>query len=301
MSIDVNCLDLILEEFKEKIFYIQSSSHFIKGILREASENSRTQYEKEKTWKVGIHSSDTHTMTCKDIFNGGITKIESKEFSIDEYSQIYEEIRNKQYQWLLVGAYEAYENYLKKLYSYIGFIDHDFWQAKDFGSISLNEIKNNDLSWFVNRLEKDRIKNTNDISKQIYKKMPILKKILAIRKRDDPRKIDYEFMIQLITQLRHIIVHNNGTTDKSEFIKELLKEIGRNNNKSEDQNYIDIVNWYFGIKKMNNTVCLTEVHDPHGKFMHCDRLNDLVEVIASYAILMHDIAKMHLESKTNKD
>lgn len=301
MTIDLNCLDLVLEEFKEKIFYIQSSSHFIKEILREASENSRTQYEKEKAWKVKIHSSDTHTMTCEDIFNGGKTKIRSKEFSIDEYSQIYEEIRNKQYQWLLVGAYEAYEDYLKKLYSYIGYLDHDFWQAKDFGSISLNQIKNNDLSWFVNRLEKDRIKNTDDISKQIYKKIPMLKKILAIRKRDDPRKIDYEFMIQLIAQLRHIIVHNNGTTDKSEFIKERLKEIGRNNNKSEDQNYIDIVNWYFGIKKMSNTVCLTEIHDPHRKFMRYDRLNDLVEVIASYAMLMHNIAKMHLESKTNKD
>lgn len=145
MNSEVNYLDHILEEFKEKIFYIQSSSHFIKGVLREASENSRTQYEKEKTWKVKTHSSTTHTMICEDIFNGGITKIGSKEFSIDEYSKIYKEIGNKQYQWLLVGAYEAYENYLKKLYANIRDLDHDFCEAKDLDKISL---KNRDLIWF---------------------------------------------------------------------------------------------------------------------------------------------------------
>lgn len=104
-------------------------------------------------------------------------------------------------------------------------------------------------------------------------------------------------MILLIENLRHIIVHNNGTTDKSEFIKKILKKFGRNNPKNDNQNYIDIVNCYFGIKEMSNTVCLTELYDPHRKFMLFDRLNDLIEIIASYALFIHKSTKMYLENK----
>lgn len=56
--------------------------------------------------------------------------------------------KNKQYQWLLLEAYEEFEDCLEKLYAYAGYVDHNFWPLKDFGNISLNELTHKPFEWF---------------------------------------------------------------------------------------------------------------------------------------------------------
>lgn len=298
MNITVNSLDIIFDEFKEKIVHINCCQGFTKSISKTALKDLKDQYEREKAYGLEIQSSDTMVMFCEDILSGVKVSIGSKEFSIDEYFSIHAKIRNKQYQWLLVEAYEVFESYLKKLYANIGYFDNDFWEQKDFGRISISEIKNCDLNWFIQQMKENK-KTPDSILRQIHKKIPVLNIILAHKKKNNPKEIDYRFMVNLISKLRHIIVHNNGITDKSEFIKNRLKEIGRNSYGGKNQKYIDIVSWYFGIEQLSNTVCLTEARHPTGKLMYYDRLNDLVEVIASYAMFIHNITKKHLESKIN--
>lgn len=296
MNTTINFLDIIFDEFKEKIIHINCCQGFTESISKTALKDLKNQYEKEKAYGLEIQSSDTMVTFCEDILSGVKISIGSKEFSIDEYFSIHVKIRNRQYQWLLVEAYEAFEGYLKKLYANIGYFDNDFWEQKDFGKISISEIKDCDPNWFVQQVKR---KTPDSILKQIHKKMPILDAILVHKKRDNPQEVDYKFMVNLISKLRHIIVHCNGITDKSKFTEKCLKEIGRNGNGIENQKYIDIVSWYFGIEQLSNTVCLIEVGDSTEKHMQYDRLNDLVEVIASYAMFIHKITKMHLEGKIN--
>ncbi|TRX76600.1 hypothetical protein [Pseudomonas mangiferae] len=57
----------------------------------------------------------------------------------------------KQFQWLLVDAYEAYERFLIGAYAAAGDLNDALWPLKDYGQSTANELKKLD---FETRFEK---------------------------------------------------------------------------------------------------------------------------------------------------
>lgn len=305
MTATVNFLDKLFDEFKDKIVQINFYKMFAKSVSRTALQNLNKEYERAK--EQGRESSITHmtNMICKDILKGEKVVIGFKDASIEERTRILALHHNRQYQWLLVEAYEAFEDYLTKLYAYSGYLDNDFWKEQDYGKKTTGEIKSQNVTWFIKQA-KNKKRLPDSILKQVKKKIPSLAHILATRKKNDQLNIDYEFMIILVSQLRHIIVHQHGVTNKNKFIKLRLENYPLANKSCvEKQDYTDIINCFFGTGQLENLIALLEIHDstsklPKGMMHFMDRLGDLLAMITSYAMLLHNLTRSHLEAKSHK-
>lgn len=304
MTVTENYLDEIFDEFKDKIVQINFYQGFAKSVSKTELINLNKEYERAK--EQGEELSITHmtNMICKDILKGQKVVIGSMDASIEERSRILALHHNRQYQWLLVEAYEAFEDYLTKLYAYNGYLDNDFWEQQDFGEKTIDEIKSQDVTWFIKQAKKKKLK-PESILKQVNKKIPALARILAIGKKNDPLNIDYEFMIILVSKFRHIIVHRHGITDKNKFINFRSEEYPLANKSCiEKQDYTGVINCYFGTGQLENLIALLEVPDPTSKLpigvYFLDRLGDLLAMITSYAMLIHNLMRSHLEGKNHK-
>lgn len=281
-------VDEIFDKFKKQINYIIlyqiiSKSISIQGLEQQKKTNKLLVKLGEESIKFNHEA-----FKYKDILKDEIIEIQNDELNFDQLNHEYVLHLNKQYQWLLVEAYEVFEDYLTKLYANIGYLDNDFWQMQDFGEYSINEIKDLNVDWFIDQTIKKRDK-PKSILAQIKKKMPSLTEKLAPKIKDNPNE-DYEFMMSLISEIRHIIVHNNGKTNKSEFCERVLIKIGRCNNGKPSQAYADVINPYFGSsEKHSDLVVLTN-----------NKFNKLLGVIVSYATLIHGLTPEHFVKKINK-
>lgn len=286
-----NYLDIIFDEFKERIVHVNFTQSFTKSISEAALINLNKEYEITK--EQGRESSIKHmtNMICNDILRDQKIVIGSKSASYEEHQKILLLQHNRQYQWLLVEAYEAFEDYLAKLYAYFGYRDNDFWEKKDFKKLLADEIKTKSLDWFIKEA-KNKKKRPESILEQMNKNIPSLDKILVARKREDPL-VDYEFTVVLVSRLRHRIVHRRGYADKNKFISSLLAaQLLATKLKNEKHNYTDLINAHFGSGELDGLIALLEVPDPSSKLsgLFIDRLGILLGGITSYAMLLHGLA-----------
>lgn len=163
--------------------------------------------------------------------------------------------KNKQYQWLLAEAYEAFEDFLENAYAFAGFNDNNFWPLQDYGNISLKKVQEKPLSWFVTQAKKK-----NDTPSSIINKFrEIFPEIVSVEQKNS-LGVNLRLAIIFIELLRHVIVHKSGTvSDKDEFIKRVLQKAGLYNNGRADEKYIQYINAHFGSAEYENTITLLEV------------------------------------------
>jgi len=226
-------------------------------------------------------------------YTGVLESIDHKKLKIEERIEIVELHKNKQYQWLLAEAYEAYEDYLEDLYACIGLIDHSFWLARDFGDISLSEIPQQEIAWF-----KAQVKQKKDKPKSILftlrKNIPSITQVELNNKNN----IHYQFATLMIENFRHIIVHNNGNfNNKLEFTKNLLHKSGiKNHFKPNLEIYL---NKYTGNKDGIDFILLLEKKIA-GNFMFLDQLDGLINVLLSHALIINTETINYLNNKNEK-
>lgn len=287
-----NHLDTIFEEFKERIVHVSFTQSFTKSVSKAAMDKLRMEFENARNQDRESSLSLMTNMICMDLLQNQKIVIGFKDASYTEHLQTLQLQHNRQYQWLLAEAYEAFEAYLIKLYAYCGYSEKSFWKDENFKGIATEEITRLELDWFIKKAKR---KPLEEMLKQINVKVPSLSQILAIRRRDDPLNIDYEFTIILISKLRHKIVHAHGYANKQEFIKSRLKEYPLANIlDTEKQSYIDIMNSIFGNGQFDNLIALLELHDPRQPMIFVDRLGNLLARLTSYAMLLHGLVKSHL-------
>lgn len=295
MSITEKDLDNIFEEFKERIVHVNFTQSVTKSVSKAALNKLHKEYEIVLDQAREASISRMTNMTCMDILRNQKILIGFKDAPYAEHEQILLLQHNRQYQWLLVEAYEAFEDYLEKLYAYSGYLDNDFWKVKNFEGKSANEINRLGLDWFISKAKGGKLE---DKLIQVNAKIPSLAQILAIRKRCDPLDIDYEFTAILVSKLRHKIVHARGYAKKDEFIKSRLTEYPLANMlEAERPAYIDVMSSIFGNGQLENLIALLEVHDSTHPMMFVDRLGDLLARVTSYAMLLHGLVKSHLAGK----
>lgn len=283
--------DFFQEPFNKFIKQIEQIN-FYKSLIDESVETKYKQLLEQKNMKPKSWTEDDFFtgavgLSFYNPFNGEYEHLSVYERTINKDIKSLEYHYNKQYQWLLVEAYEAYEKFLSNLYAYTGYIDNSFWTMEDFGKISLNELTNKELHWFI-----ERSKKPNEILKQIRLKIPTLKDY----EKDNRIGIDFKLHITLIEKLRHIIVHKSGETKKELFIEKMLKELGVYNNGNYNKEYDELINIYF--KKDNNidTVVLLDIQNSNNYYRHdrfSPRLNDLI----SYSHMLNHLILSILKDK----
>lgn len=140
----------------------------------------------------------------------------------DQLLQHLEDYINQQHLWLLVSAFEAYEQFFKDLYGCIGFLDKFLWRCGDFGDISIPQVGKKDITWYLNQSNNKIARhNIDNILKHLRQVWP------NFSEHETEHQPDLLIRIGLATTLRHIIVHSRGIVDLDEFFEILGRNTGR--------------------------------------------------------------------------
>lgn len=122
---------------------------------------------------------------------------------------------NRQYQWSLVGTFEAYERFVKDLYSALGYLDNNSWECKDLGGISPADVKNQKLAWFKDQTRGSVARNNCDnIFSRFRKAFPNIGTI--------EQASDILIPCKTAELFRHWIVHSHATIGSLDLFWESL-------------------------------------------------------------------------------
>lgn len=269
-------LDSQLDDFKKTIVQINTYKSFTKSLANKFSvyEQSLEDFNliKKRSEATNNEWSTSINFRIKDYDTGSFKSLEYNEFTNDHFKSFELELKNRQYQFLLLHAFEAFEKYLKFAASQIGYIKN----GKSFSPTA-----------FIQRL---------------HVIIPTIPRVIKIRNENDKKLLDEINLLltfSLIEQLRHQITHANGYAhDKDIFIKKCLDRIGRYNEGKPKLEYTDYINNFFGSRKYENLICLIEVKDNLKPFIYYDRLGDLIQELVSYILFINVYIKQHKATAT---
>ena len=259
-------------------------------------QESYTKYLTEIEKHIKNHSSTDFYSSKNPVYFDILNKHEKiiNDLQIDKtLEQTSDDIffhYNKQMQWFLVEAYEIYEKFIDNLYSLMGYLDNDFWNLSDFGEIQFNDISNKNEDWFFVQIKKKKDKP--------YSIVKIFEKRFDLKQYYDKEipNLNYDFLMQLISEFRHAIVHDKGFLDKT-FLKDKLFKKHGINGKALMKEYEDFIDLFYGKDEYKNLIYLTKVK---GKSLFpYDRRLMLTQHILSYANLLTQMSIKYLEK--NKD
>lgn len=273
--------------FLEKVTEISSYA----GFIIEDSTNLYKKYlqEQKELSKKNSFSDDEKIASKRPVYFDILNKNEKMigDFilskSIDELKDSAVYHNNKQLQWLFVEAYELYEKFIVDLYSLVGHLDNDFWDAKDFGEIQINLIKNQGLEWFQ--------KQANKKENTPYTIIKIFDKRLNLQLHWDKKEPlqNYDFLMALISKFRNAIVHDKGFLNKENLSDTLLKGINGDARKA----HYEFIDLFYSSQEYENMICLTRV-------MIYDRFEILVRLLLSYSNLLKELLIKYLNEKQIK-
>lgn len=82
-----------------------------------------------------------------DAMTGTAIPYGHSELSAEDKLRLIATQKNRQYCWALVEAYEEFENYIERIYAYIGKRNANDWVLEDFGNIRLPDLSEKDFQW----------------------------------------------------------------------------------------------------------------------------------------------------------
>ena len=82
------------------------------------------------------------------------------------------EHKNRQYGWLLVEAYEEFEDFLERIYAHIGKTDRNAWHLEDFGRAKLPELDEKPYDWYLKTVRRKYGQDPLDILTRLRQLYP---------------------------------------------------------------------------------------------------------------------------------
>lgn len=283
----------VLSSFKEKMV---EASHLRSAIAeRFDSELRALKSEKERGCKLeseGIPRS-INNMIYHDLKTGNATIYGARHSFLDDQIAAAHLHKNRHYQWVLVEAYEAFEDFLERVYAAMGYADNDFWPESDFITAQMSEVSVRDYEWFINQVKRKKNK-PNSILVNFRRSFKDLRNIELKNKCD----VHAVFELVLISKLRHLIVHNSGRVESErEVILRIVKEAGVSENYKEA--LVARASMFF-----NRIKGTQEVHvyllghtKPGLPMFSVYNLSDLMGFLVSYAQTLTEISVSHLYGK----
>jgi hypothetical protein len=265
--------DQQLEEFKAAIIEINNYQSFTDSLVKRLSAYEQLLEDNNLIIKRSEITENDWSSTVNFLFKDYSTGITLNSLGVSKFIKkdsirIELELKNRQYQFLLLNAFEAFEQYLKGAELFI-----------------------------ENKPKNDKKKNFSPTKfiVNLHKTIPVISTIIKFRNESNPKfldEVDLLLTFSLIEQLRHQITHSGGyANNKSLFIKKCLERIGRYNSGKPKSEYTDYLNSFFGTNKYENLICLIEMRDKENPFYYYDRLGDLIKELVSYIIFIHGYIK----------
>ena len=263
-------------DFKRRIIEIDYLQSITKNVYQKTLLELDKRIQTEENYPT--KSSNGINFFLRDIAAGALSHCELNIFSTTEEKRLVHELFNRQYQILLVDAYEAFKKFLEITYSKLSKSNTNFY-IKKFHNENDDLIKFESLKFL----------------KKLHSETPEIGIIINLRNIQDSKQPDIDmtlFLIALIEKLRHHIVHSQGLIqDKEKFIGDVIKNAGLSNKSTPHQRYRDELNVYLGNEQYSNLICLLEVYVTTNQFH--DRLGDLIRELISYTEFIHGYIARH--------
>lgn len=272
-------LDKLSQKLADITIYQRAAQDLAQKELTYLSEQKDIRANQDN---VDSYILSTHVMHFRNARTGVSKKYSYRDLSIKDRAQQVFTHKNKQYSWLLAEAYEEFEDFLEAIYAYVGFNNNDFWLMSDFGNIKISDIKNKEYDWFLTQSRKKK-----DIPQSILNQLRDLYPELKNTEKQNKLNVDLRVCIDLISFLRHIIVHKSGIVDdREEFIKIVLQKSGVYNNGKHHPGYQEFIERFFGDDEYKNHILLLELNlaPDIGLVLYQDRLGELIGYLMSYAV-----------------
>lgn len=249
-------LDKIIEDYSAKMMqlylYQRAMQDLAKQELRKLNEEQLLLKNNPARQDI---SYTFHNMSFRRAQDGQLCFFGYKQLSVEERRLFIVLHKNKQYQWLLSEAYEAFEDCLEQLYAYAAYKNNDFWPLSDFGNISLKELSGKSFEWFVEQASKKK-----DIPSSIINTFRSAYSEILNIEQNNALKINLYLAITLVQFLRHIIVHNSGVVRNKDVFKDrVLKKCGLYNSGRPLQEHVNFITQFFGVGEYENTIVLNEI------------------------------------------
>jgi len=289
-------LDEIFAEYSDRTAQKELYQRTVKAISQKELARLTDYYEHHKENRRVLEFAEGHNMVFFDAKDGSVHYFAQMQRSVQDQIDSVVIHKNRQYQWLLAEAYEAFEDYLEDLYACIGFSDNNLWPMSDFGSVSIKELPGKDLQWYKERVGEKRRKPLS-ILNQLRKVFPEICRI----EEQNIFGINLRLSIITVEMLRHIIVHNGGIVDdKDAFIEGILKKAGLYKSDDESARSVRFVNAFFASGQYSRNITLLEIEqhrDIPNDGSYVDRFDLLLGHLMSYAHYINEVAKTHMKPR----
>lgn len=262
-------LNQIYTDFTNTIVNIHNYKQFAKISTHRSFIFYQEQLEKSKEGNIEDFGS-INNLFINNIENNQLTHIGKNENSMEDLLKTVIQQQNRQYQFFLVEAYEVFEDYLDSLYALM--------------------CQNSALQ-FDEKVKNKPLKKLRKI-RELFKTIQLLEG-------KNPQKLDYFFMILLVSVLRQYIVHERGIIpDIEKFQKDILEPLGTLPKELNIDNYKNEILSYVG-KKDNQyfIVLLEQNHREDKKFngvKYYDTLNELIKNLIAYTELLNTFCFRYL-------
>lgn len=225
-----------------------------------------------------VFGSSVHLFTFYNPYTGVILPYSHKRLTLQETEKLVHLHKNKQYQWLLVEAYELFEDFVVSLYESIRSDSGEFRLSSDANaSVPHAELK----------------KKVPQIIDLLRKKLPELAKMETENKTDTNLRLHF----RMAEKFRHIIVHKNGKTSDPALMTEwILKRANVAGDKVREPAARATIASYVGVDEEAGVIVLVEkpVFRAGGFSMDINRQEDLVNSLMAHALVMSQSIVNHL-------
>lgn len=192
-----------------------------------------------------------------------------KSISIDERFLQLTLRKNREYQFLLMEAYEIFEDTIEEIYAYLGMNNINLWPLKEIKGSTKENLAHKDFNYFRSKASERKGGAIKIATKLIdyYKINPKIENV-SLKQR-----------IIFIEKLRHIIVHKRGyISDPIEFTNKVAIDSGTYNNNNISQSLIDYIKFHVSKKEYRNFIILDEypMQTPFPIVMEHNRFENLI-------------------------
>lgn len=287
----VDQIDKILSTFTVTLDRLNN----FKSILETNYEKIQNEYKQSAGKLEADRIIGWQSMTYFNLIEDSHDSLSPITYTYNNYINTGIEYHNKQLQWLLVDAYEAYDDFLNNLFAYFAYYDNNVWDEKKLGKIQTTEGNSQDIEWFIVQIKKKK-KYRYVLYNSIAEKLTNLK----FYQTKNAFNINLEFEISLITQLRHRIVHNAGVIkNEKKFHSDVLDKISIDEIHSEREHYLKMIGNYIGESKARDRVeaVLISSFIKDGSSAQFDRLNHMFMYLLSSTMLIANLSKEYFSTE----
>lgn len=259
------------------------------AIKTAAARERGVQLESKKNMAaagVGDIPVSGHNMAYRALRTGSPVFYGYHEQSVDEVLEYLVIYTNKQYQWVLVEAFEYFEDFVEVCYAHLGFKKPSAWSPKDLKEMPPSAI--DDYGWFLDQAQKKK-------KGGIHAKLNLFRSALpgfSVLEANNAHRVDFRFSIPLIEHLRHVVVHNGGRVrDERKFADRVFSAAGIQNNGKFDEEKLKELRYFLARQQHGVEVNLLESPLSSSGQPYFDRLGLVLGRLLAYGSHLYEQMK----------